>query len=100
MLLLELCFQALLLVNVSLKLPDCLCEALLVFMLSFSVVLKLLGSCRDLPLKLFTLILTFSDEPLILRQILLQVVKDLEFLIESNQSVQLMFCLNIFFFTQ
>ena len=84
MLLLQFCFQTLLLIHIFLKLLDCLCKTLLVSLLGFCVFFNLLSSCRHLPLKLFTLILTIPDESLVLMQILLQVVKDLKFLIECN----------------
>ena len=87
MILLELGFRPLLLLNIILQLFDRLCQTFLVFLLGVSIFLDLLCSYRHLSLELFTGILTVSDHVLIIHQILFQVVKDFEFFIKSNKGI-------------
>ena len=54
------------------------------FFLHLSVFVELLSRGGDRDLKLFTSILTLTDECLVLSDILLEVIEDLQLLIKSN----------------
>ena len=87
----------LLLLNLFHELLNLLLETFLEFFLHLCVFLELLGRCSDRDLQFFAGILALADEGLVLSDIFLEVVKDLQLLIESNQGVQFVLKLNLFF---
>ena len=90
----------LLLLNLFHELLDLFLEALLEFFLHLSVFMELLGRGSDRDLQLFTSILTLANEGLVLGHILLEVIKDLQLLIQSNQCVKFVLEFNFFFFEE
>ena len=90
----------LLLLNLFHELLDLFLETLLEFFLHLSVFMELLGRGSDRDLQLFTSIFTLANEGLVLGHILLEVIKDLQLLIQSNQCVKFVLELNFFFFEE
>ena len=78
----------LLLLNLFHELLNLLLETLLEFFLHLSVFLELLGRGSDRDLQFFAGILALADEGLVLSDIFLEVIKDLQLLIESNEGVK------------
>ena len=89
-----------LLLNVFHELLDLFLETLLEFFLHFSIFMELLSRGSDRDLQLFTSILALTNEGLVLGHILLEVIKDLQLLIQSNQRVKFVLELNFFFFKE
>ena len=87
--LLQLCRLALLLLNLVHELLDARLEALLELLLGLGVLLQSICRLGDGDLERAAAILALADECLVVGDILLEVIEDLQFLIERDQSVQL-----------
>ena len=94
-----LCFSrsSLLLLDFVHQLADFGLETLLEFFFQLSVLLEFLRSRCDRELQLDPRGLTLLDEGLVLGDVLLQVVEDEQFLVESNQSVKLVLKFDLLF---
>ena len=98
MILLEPGLLPLLLLNLIHQLLNLGLQALLKLLFRLSVFLDFVcGSC-DSDLELTATILALSHEVLVLSHVLFKVIEDLEFLIESDQSVQFVLQLDFLFF--
>ena len=100
MLLLKLCPLLLLLIHLGLLLLDGGRQVFLVLLFCLSVFFDASRVLVELGLELFTLLLALSDQLLVLGDVLFQIIENLEFLIEGDQSVELVLRLDIFFFAQ
>ena len=72
-----------------LKLLDLLLETLLELFLHLCVLFQFLSVSGDLNLELLTSIVALAEHGLVLSHVLFEVVEDLQFLVEGDQSVQL-----------
>ena len=81
--------------NLSLKLLDLRNETGLIFFLQLGVLLECLSCLSELFLQLLAGMLPFTHKSLVFGDILLQIVEDLQFLVEGNQSIQFVFKLNL-----
>ena len=80
------------------KLLDLGLQTVLELLLHLRIFLDLLcGVCQN-SLQLLSCSLAFANELLVLSDVVLQVIEDLEFLVEGNQCVQLVFKLNFLVF--
>ena len=86
----------LLLLNLFHEFPNLFLETFLEFFLHLGVFLEFLSRGSDRDLQLLTSIFALTNEGLVLSHILLEVIKDLQLLIKSNQSVKFVFKFNFF----
>ena len=75
--------------DLVLKLLNLLLEALLELFLHLGVLFQFLSVGGDLDLKLLTSIVALAEHGLVLSHVLFEVVEDLQFLVEGDQSIQL-----------
>ncbi len=85
-----------LLLNLIHQLIDLSLKALLELFFHLCVFLEFVSRLSESHLELFTSFFTLTNESLILCNVSFQVIENLEFLIEGNQSVQLVLKLNLF----
>ena len=90
----------LLLLDLVHKLPDFGLQTLGELSLHLGVIDKFGLVSLDLEVQLLTSTLTFSHEGLVLFDIVLEVIKDIQFLVKCNQSVQLVLQLHLFLLEQ